>query len=637
MANNGNPDSEEKICGACLKVQSKERFSKKQWQQKQRRRCKDCADSGKEIDVAGLKALLECQDGAPSSNPSSDGPASSKKKGKKKKNQPVFAGNTDGLYQPNVTSNANMDNSIGGKSKLAYDYCAWCGKVEENEPLMKCSNCKNIHYCGKICQKAGYPEHKLVCGKMRQDRKNSKQERKAMKTGDFSISEASGTGNFYLQYCSPRPGGISIVMYNGELRGYEQPGQYFASDAAEEGMKRMLGPKFPLFCRQLEMESLKLRDTLKRTEFFTNMDELNVIDQFLLSCGPLNDIERAKETLPHVLHQIHISGLKPDGSIPNIGDITVRGYGLNALEWSSRRGNFAIGEWLATDSRTKVMLTRVDSAPVAWACYTNRVELARMLVKHGADSHATTDSVFDHKPPSHLASENGQLLALRFLVEECGHDIHECDIAGQDIRVSLRVHNKVWSQSAGCIACDDYAKSKGVLGEMSTTNKKARAVAKDKTLKKTLGDNKLETALRQLKIAGGREDEPDEDDEEEEEEDDPAAYLNELLAVADARYDLGQYSNAANLYYRGYYAAMHMGSYMNNPAIFPIAHKMIQAYAKTGAKHDLSRAHGMAQQNVMMPGHPGYIREDLKEVEMMMRKKGMKVERFGMGMGGFGF
>jgi hypothetical protein len=206
--------------------------------------------------------------------------------------------------------------------------------------------------------------------------------------------------------------------------------------------------------------------TFKRTEIFTDVDELYPIDQFLLSCGSLEIIERAKTALPYALHQLSISGLKPDGSLPNIGDITVRGYNLNALEWAARRGNHSIAEWLATDSRTKVMLTRSDSTPVAWACYTNKIELAKMLVKHGADSHTTTEVVFDYTPPSHLASKNGQLIALKYLVEECGHDIHECDTFGEDIRASLRRNNKVWASSAGCVAADEYAKSKGVKGEL---------------------------------------------------------------------------------------------------------------------------------------------------------------------------
>ncbi|KAL7543027.1 hypothetical protein ACHAWF_007306, partial [Thalassiosira exigua] len=153
----------------------------------------------------------------------------------------------------------------------------------------------------------------------------------------------------------------------------------------------------------------------------------------------------------------------------------------------------------------------------------------------------------------------------------------------------------------------------------------------------TLPEKKLEVALGQLKLAGGREEEPESDDDEE--EDDPGKYLNELLAVADnARYDLGQCSKASGLYCRGYYAAMHTGTRINNPAIFPIAHKAVQAMVKSGEDHYPRMAHGMAQQNTMMPGHPAYIRKDLEEVENAMTAKGMAVERFGVGMGGgFGF
>lgn len=208
-----------------------------------------------------------------------------------------------------------------------------------------------------------------------------------------------GSFGFNYQPTSKDAGGISILVYNGELRGSEEPGQHFATQAAREGMERLLGPQnFKICCQHMRKTSLKVRGTFKRQEIFTDINELYPIDQFLLSCGHLGDLDLAKSTLPHVLHQASISGLMPDGSIPNIGDIKVRGYSLNALEWAARRGNYSIAEWLATDSRTKVMLTRSDSAPVAWACYTNKIELAEMLVKHGAGSHAKLFSVTNQRP-----------------------------------------------------------------------------------------------------------------------------------------------------------------------------------------------------------------------------------------------
>jgi len=168
------------------------------------------------------------------------------------------------------------------------------------------------------------------------------------------------------------------------------------------------------------------------------------------------------------------------------------------------------------DPRTKIMMTRTDSAPVAWACYTNRVELARMLVKHGANSRATTRVVFSYQPPLHLAGDIGQLLAVWYLVEECGHDIHDTrDNLGLDTRASLRKYNKVWEQNPGCIAVENYAKSKGVDGNIVRMSKKkmeeVESANKNNITRQKKKEDELslmETlagALKQLEVAGGRE------------------------------------------------------------------------------------------------------------------------------------
>mmetsp|Transcript_31590 Transcript_31590/g.74334 ORF Transcript_31590/g.74334 Transcript_31590/m.74334 type:complete len:624 (+) Transcript_31590:81-1952(+) len=614
-------EPEEKVCRACTESLRKENFSSKQWMgsvQKQTRRCKNCVASGKEAlptaepEAATTTAVNLVRKG---------------KSKKKKKEVPTYAGNQKaGLYKPRNTSEVTLG--------LAYDICAWCGKAEEKNNLMTCGLCKNILYCSKRCLKAAWPEHELVCEHMKKDRKDSKEERKAMERakdqGAFSLTEASGTGHFFYN-CELIPGGkICMVSYNGELRGtqagvYEEPGHHFASDASRDSIRRLLGPQgFLGLCRQMAKSCAEQRDSLRRTEFFQDVKELDEVDQFLLSCGPLGDIEHAKMVLPVVLHKISMSGLKPDGTIPNIGDIKVRGYGLNALEWSSRRGHYDIAKWLATDPRTRVMVSRHDSAPVAWACYTNKIKLAKMLVRNGADSHATTVNVFGHKPPTHLASENGQLLALKFLVEECGHNIHERDIQGQDIRASLRRNNKAWANTDGCVACDNYAKSEGVVGDAIRSDRQRRRneASSNASREQHSLDHKLSAALHQLEIAGGREKEdPDGND-------NPADYLNELLAVGDVRYELGQYAEAAGIYYRGYYVAMHNGRGMNNPAIYPIAHKMIQSWIRTGDESHLRMAHGMAQQNCMMPNHPPYAVGDLAEVEKLMKQKGLQIQRF---------
>ena len=105
--------------------------------------------------------------------------------------------------------------------------------------------------------------------------------------------------------------------------------------------------------------------------------------------------------------------------------------------------------------------------------------------------------------------------------------------------------------------------------------------------------------------------------------------MDELLAVADARYELGQYDDAGNLYHTSYYATIRKSHNVNDPAIFHIAHKMILAWMKSENENTIKYAHGIAQSNCNMFGHPAYIREDLKNIEKLMKRKGIKIERFG--------
>ena len=52
------------------------------------------------------------------------------------------------------------------------------------------------------------------------------------------------------------------------------------------------------------------------------------------------------------------------------------GVGFTALDWAARKGRHEIAEFLATDPRTRALVTM--GAPVGWACYTNHVELAKV-------------------------------------------------------------------------------------------------------------------------------------------------------------------------------------------------------------------------------------------------------------------
>merc|ERR1711935_491257 len=114
------------------------------------------------------------------------------------------------------------------------------------------------------------------------------------------------------------------------------------------------------------------------------------------------------------------------------------------------------------------MLTRDDSAPIAYALSTNRVKLARMMMLKGAEMNSTEQTY--NKPLLHFAGEAGQLLAVRFIVEECNISIRTRDGVGQDLRAAVRKYRKNWAENPGCVAVDTYAKKKGVVGNRHATS-----------------------------------------------------------------------------------------------------------------------------------------------------------------------
>ena len=135
-------------------------------------------------------------------------------------------------------------------------------------------------------------------------------------------------------------------------------------------------------------------------------------------------------------------------------------------------------------------------------------------------------------------------------------------------------------------------------------------------------DEELEAALKRLKEVGGVE----EEDESDEDAKDISEYLDELIAVGDARYNAGHYDLAGGIFYRSYFGKMHQSQHINSPGVFPIAHKMLQAWSKSEQEHNLRMAHGMAESTCMMPGCPPYIRQDMNEIARAMKKRGMKVD-----------
>lgn len=245
--------------------------------------------------------------------------------------------------------------SMGASLQHSKDQCAGCGKVEGK--MLKCAKCKNVMYCSRECQKKDWKAHKAHCGSLKRDRRHSKRTENVNELP--VLSEASCIG--------------SVVTMRMDTKIYVSCSQFTKGNTT---------PK--------ELMSYAV----------DSIDDLPLPLQFLVSCGSMPDLDRVKRLLPGIG-----AGLPGSGGLP-IEELLVPGVGYTCLDWAARRGNFEIAEFLCTDPRTRSVVTSPHGAPVGWACYTNHVELARMLVEHGADV-AQTNRALYQRHPAYMAAENG--------------------------------------------------------------------------------------------------------------------------------------------------------------------------------------------------------------------------------------
>lgn len=158
---------------------------------------------------------------------------------------------------------------------------------------------------------------------------------------------------------------------------------------------------------------------------FRSASDLEPPLRFLMACGPLADITVAKDCVDEVIQILN-------GALEKL---RAKAVNFTPLEWAAKRGNTAIVDWLCTDERTKSLIH--EGCPVGWACYTGRVEIARKLVMYGANAAKTDQVLFSHGPPLLVAAENGQLEAMKYLVEELGQDINVVGLHGRGIIESI--------------------------------------------------------------------------------------------------------------------------------------------------------------------------------------------------------
>jgi len=126
--------------------------------------------------------------------------------------------------------------------------------------------------------------------------------------------------------------------------------------------------------------------------------------------------------------------------------------------------------------------------------------------------------------------------------------------------------------------------------------------------------DQLGYALSNLRLVGGRELDMGTNDEEN--EDGPERYMDELLAVCDIRYKLGQYNLAGSNYFRCYYIAMnrHKASDGKDCSVFTIAHKLFQCWMRVDNQNLLSFARATAKIVMEFRGCPDYVKKDLEEM-----------------------
>jgi Ankyrin repeats (3 copies)/MYND finger len=323
----------------------------------------------------------------------------------------VFAA---GGFGPDV-----MDTSSDPKAS-----CGNCGCTDLKK-LRECDRCNGAVYCSSQCQKSKWKEHKKVCSPvfaevnrlMRMQTINFGIDMKfelykpgvlESSTETIVTSETTSIGSMGIIAI---PGGKSFLNFN---------------DGAPS-MSQLMKPATIL-------------------EFQT-LEDLPILERFLVSCGPLADIRVAQKSLEGALRVVG----------GNLENLRIRACGFTALEWAAKKGNKDIVEWLCNDPRTRA-LVRIGS-PVGWACYTGQVEIAKILVDHGANPTATHPVLWSQLHPLFVAAQNGQLESIKWLVEDMGQDISMTDSDGQGILSHIKLSPN-WKDLDGHKSCHAWVKTK---------------------------------------------------------------------------------------------------------------------------------------------------------------------------------
>jgi hypothetical protein len=341
--------------------------------------------------------------------------------------------NLDPQCRDQVWNKAFAENGFGNDAMGNYtDPLAACGECGNNKLklLKECSRCGGAVYCSKECQHKHWKSHKKDCSPVLAQVKRSIR-KLSIENGMNGINVNAGKFKARPLLSHTKPAIMSEDTTSGSIGIMINPGSTsLLTFTDHEGTRYFDGPS--MLPNELE---------------FNDLSELPAVERFLVACGPLPDIEVAQETVESALHMVG----------GDLEALRIRGGLYTALEWAAKKGNEDIVRWLCTDPRTRGLVT--IGSPIGWASYTGEVDVARVLVAHGANPAATHIILWDGCPPLFAAAKNGQLEAMKYLVDELGQDIRMTDRHGKGVKKHIKDCPR-WSELKGNKECMEWAKEK---------------------------------------------------------------------------------------------------------------------------------------------------------------------------------
>ena len=292
-----------------------------------------------------------------------------------------------------------------------------------------------MFYCNADCQRAHWKKHKSNCSRV------LVQLEKAL--GGLKLAGADvepALYNYGSTTLPTQPSMISEVSGAGMASIFWNPNGESVINVSPDHAKLLSGGMGKAALEKFKASVI--------TTKFSDLSDLDPLMRFLICCGPLPDIRIAKESLSDALAIVN-------------GDVRRMRFpvvGFTPLEWAAKKGNMETVKWLCTDERTKPLLQ--IGCPVGWSCYTGQVDIARLLVKeYKVNPRRTDDFLWVGLSPLFVAAQNGQLEAMKFLVDECGMNIKDVVLNGRNVLKHIELSPN-WREIEGHKKSHKWAKKR---------------------------------------------------------------------------------------------------------------------------------------------------------------------------------